>query len=113
MDNVQPTNRLGYTHGAVCLASDSDSDSDHGLGLSPTSPIKRLGPRTESDIRGNICRKSCVQIVCKFVSESKGPDFQQVVSEPRARLEEEAAVLRVEKGVAVLGSRLKMCRLHP
>ncbi|KAL4557611.1 hypothetical protein LXL04_035796 [Taraxacum kok-saghyz] len=44
--------------GAVCLASDSDSDSDHGLGLSPTSPIKRLGPRTESDIRGNICRKS-------------------------------------------------------
>ncbi|KAL4563098.1 hypothetical protein LXL04_027131 [Taraxacum kok-saghyz] len=29
----------------VCLlASDSDSDSDHGLGLSPTSPIKRLGP---------------------------------------------------------------------
>ncbi|KAL4570561.1 hypothetical protein LXL04_026217 [Taraxacum kok-saghyz] len=44
--------------GAVCLGLDSDSDSDHGLGLSPTSPIKRLGPRTESDIRGNICRKS-------------------------------------------------------
>ncbi|KAL4558497.1 hypothetical protein LXL04_036698 [Taraxacum kok-saghyz] len=46
-------------------------------------------------------------IVCEFVSESKGSDFQQVVSEPRARLEEEAAVLRVEKGVAVLGGRLE------
>ena len=56
---------------------------------------------------------SCVEIVCEFVSQSKGPDFQQVVSEPRARLEEEAAVLRVEKGVAVLGGRLTMCRLHP
>ncbi|KAL4569990.1 hypothetical protein LXL04_025639 [Taraxacum kok-saghyz] len=49
---------LDIVYGAVCLASDSDSDSDHGLGLSPTSPIKRLRPRTESDIRGNICRKS-------------------------------------------------------
>ena len=47
--------------------------------------------------------------MCKFLSESKGPDFQQLVSEPRARLEEEAVVLRVEKGVAVLGGRLEKC----
>ncbi|KAL4577427.1 hypothetical protein LXL04_013536 [Taraxacum kok-saghyz] len=50
-------------------------------------------------------------IVCEFVSESKGPDFQQVVSEPRARLEEEAAVLRVEKGVAVSRNTLDRKRV--
>ncbi|KAL4592110.1 hypothetical protein LXL04_005094 [Taraxacum kok-saghyz] len=66
------------------------------------------GYTDDSPMVRRLCLRELVQIVCEFVSESKGPDFQQVVSEPRARLEEEAAVLRVEKGVAVLGGRLKI-----
>ena len=42
-------------------------------------------------------------------SDFEGLNLQHLVSEPRARLKEEAAVLRVEKGVAVLGGRLEKC----
>ncbi|KAL4582258.1 hypothetical protein LXL04_006802 [Taraxacum kok-saghyz] len=63
--------------GVFDCTTDSDSDSDHGPrttdhGSSPTSnsPIKRLGPRTESDITG---KKFNWQMVQRSDHESVPP----------------------------------------